>query len=516
MNIAQWVTGWASRTPDKTAVYFQGRNISYADFDSDIRATASALHRLGIKKTDRVALLEYNTPEYLTVIFACARLGATAVPLNWRLTTREHMVQINDSLPDVLLAGPGFLEHAEDLRGSCNIDHWICFGKPGDDWLAFHDLQKAGSRTATPDEGEMDDALLLVYTSGTTGKPKGAVLTQNAVSWNAVNSQIVHDLVSDDRILTDLPLFHVGGLNIQTLPAFRMGASVILHSRFNAGKSLHDIETQRPTINLMVPATMQAFINHPAWSKTDLSSLRLAMTGSSIIPIPLLQAFLDRGVTAGQVYGSTETCPIAICLGREQAREKIGSCGKPVRHCDAKVVRSDGSEADVGEPGEILIRGQNLFSGYWNDEESTAATMAGDWFKTGDIGHVDEDGFYYIDERSRDVIISGGENIYPAEIENIITGLAGIHECAVVGKPDERWGEIPVAFIVADRDRRIDSDWLFSAVDGQLAHFKIPKEVSLVEELPRNVMGKILKYRLREQLQREPSISGEEPAKAVK
>jgi len=508
MNIAQWVTDWASRAPDRTAVYFQDRVISYADFDACIQTSASALQGLGIKKTDRVALLEYNSPEYLAVIFACARLGATAVPLNWRLTTREHKVQINDCLPDVLLAGPDFLEHAEQLRGSGSIDHWISFGGPGEGWVSFDELQKAGSRMAATEAGEMHDALLLVYTSGTTGKPKGAVLTQDAVFWNALNSQIVHELCSDDRILTDLPLFHVGGLNIQTLPAFRMGASVILHSRFNAGRSLHDIETLRPTINLMVPATMQALINHPAWSETDLSSLRLAMTGSSIIPVPLLQAFLDRGVTAGQVYGSTETCPIAICLGRDQAREKIGSCGKPVRHCQAKVVRSDGREADIDEPGEILVRGQNLFSGYWNDEESTAATMAGDWFKTGDIGHVDEDGFYYIDERTRDVIISGGENIYPAEIENIITGLAGIHECAVVGKPDQRWGEIPVAFIVADRDRQIDSDWLFSALEGQLAHFKIPKEVTLIEELPRNVMGKILKFRLRERFQHKSVTAG--------
>jgi fatty-acyl-CoA synthase len=498
MNIAEWITGWASRAPNRTAIYFQGGEISYAEFERRILNTAAALKSLGIKKTDRVAILEYNTPDYLALIFACAHLGATAVPLNWRLTGREHLVQINDCLPDILFAGAEFIDHAQELRGACHISHWVSYGTAPEGWLSFDALLDAANGTSTPVQGDMDSALLLVYTSGTTGKPKGAVLTQNAVYYNALNSVSIHGLTDKDRILTDLPMFHVGGLNIQTLPAFYAGASVILHPRFNAAKTLLDIETLRPSINLMVPATMQALINHPAWNKTDLSSLRLAMTGSSIIPLPLLQAFLDRGIPTVQVYGSTETCPIAISLAQEYAQAKIGSCGKAVLQCEAKVVMSDGSEAPAGERGEIYIRGQNLFSGYWNDEDSTAATMSGDWFKTGDIGHNDEDGFYYIDERSRDVIISGGENIYPAEIENIITGLPGVHECAVIGKPDEHWGEVPVVFIVADDGENIDIDWLVSALEGQLAHFKIPREVTLIDELPRNVMGKILKYKLRE------------------
>ena len=499
MNISEWITGRAARVPKQTAIYFQGGEISYADFERRILAIAAVLMSLGVKKTDRVAILEYNTPDYLALIFACARLGVTAVPLNWRLTAREHLVQINDCLPDVLFAGMDFLVHAGELRGSCHIRHWVSFGEAPKEWLSFNALLDADSGTTVPPDGDMDSALLLVYTSGTTGKPKGAVLTQNAVYWNALNSLYIHELTDEDRVLTDLPMFHVGGLNIQTLPAFYAGASVILHPRFNPGKTLHDIETLRPTINLMVPATMQALINHPDWDSTDLSSLRLSMTGSSIIPVHLLQAFLDRGIPTVQVYGSTETCPIAIALTPEYAQAKIGSCGKAVLHCEARIVTSDGDEARAGEHGEIFVRGQNLFSGYWNDEDSTAAAMSGDWFKTGDIGHIDEDGFFYIDERSRDVIISGGENIYPAEIENIITGLHGIQECAVVGKPDEHWGEVPVVFVVADNGEMINADWLFSALEGQLAHFKIPREIFAIAELPRNVMGKILKYKLRDE-----------------
>jgi len=499
MNISEWISGWALRAPNRTAICFQDREISYAEFKRRIEAVAAALKELGVQKTDRGAILEYNTPDYVTLIFSCARLGATAVPLNWRLTIREHLVQINDCLPDVLFAGVDFLEHAGELRESCNIRHWVSFNTTTDEWLSFDSLLEAGTGTTVPPEGDMDSALLLVYTSGTTGKPKGAVLTQNAVYWNALNSLYMHELTDKDRVLTDLPMFHVGGLNIQTLPAFYAGASVILHPRFNAGNTLHDIENLRPSINLMVPATMQALINHPAWDNTDLSSLRLSMTGSSIIPVPLLQAFLDRGIPTVQVYGSTETCPIAIALAPEYAQAKIGSCGKPVRYCEARIVTSEGGEAPAGEHGEIFVRGQNLFSGYWNDEESTAAAMSVDWFKTGDIGHTDEDGYFYIDERSRDVIISGGENIYPAEIENIITGLHGIHECAVVGKLDEHWGEVPVVFVMADDGERINADWLFSALEGQLAHFKIPREVFIIAELPRNVMGKILKYKLREE-----------------
>lgn len=497
MNVAQWITARASTSPEHTAIYFQGEEFNYREFDQRVRATASVLHKLGVKKSDRVALLDYNRPQYLAVIFACARLGATVVPLNWRLTRREHLVQINDCLPDLFMAGPDFIDHANQLRRSCTIEHWLSLDTSRDNWVCFDNLVDNELDSIPPDEGDMDSALLLVYTSGTTGKPKGAVLTQNSVYWNALNSQAAHELTSEDVILTDLPLFHVGGLNIQTLPAFHVGASVILHSRFKPDAALRDIETLRPTINLMVPATMQALINHPDWSRTDLSSLRLSMTGSSVIPTHLLQAFMDRGVPTGQVYGSTETCPVAICLGREYAQAKIGSCGKPVLYCEAKIIKNDGSEAAAGEHGEIFIRGQNLFAGYWNDEESTAATMSGDWYKTGDVGHVDEDGYFYIDERKRDVIISGGENIYPAEIENLITGLSEIHECAVVGKPDDRWGEVPAVFLVTDADY-IDQNWLFSMLEGQLAHFKIPKEVIIVDELPRNVMGKILKYQLRD------------------
>jgi fatty-acyl-CoA synthase len=509
MNISEWISDRTSRAPNRIAIYFQGREITYAEFKRRIEAVAAGLKELGVQRTDRVAILEYNSPDYLTLIFACARLGATAVPLNWRLTVREHLVQINDCLPDVLFAGTEFLEHAGDLRESCNIRHWVSLGTATDKWLTFGSLLEAGTGTTVPPEGDMDSALLLVYTSGTTGKPKGAVLTQKAVYWNALNSLYIHELTDRDLILTDLPMFHVGGLNIQTLPAFYAGASVILHPRFNAGKTLHDLETLRPTINLMVPATMQSLINHPAWDSTDLSSLRLSMTGSSIIPVSLLQAFLNRGIPTVQVYGSTETCPIAIALPPETAQEKIGSCGKPVLHCEARIVKNNGDEARAGEHGEIFVKGQNLFSGYWNDEESTTAAMSGGWFKTGDIGHTDEDGFFYIDERSRDVIISGGENIYPAEIENLITSLAEVLECAVVGKPDDHWGEVPVAFIVTDNDKKPDADWLSAALEGQLAHYKIPKQVILVDELPRNVMGKILKYRLREQfLNRETGLPG--------
>lgn len=499
MNISDWIRGWADQVPERTAIIFQTDTYNYRAFDQRVRATASVLHQLGVRKTDRVAMLDYNRPQYLAVLFACARLGATLVPLNWRLTVREHLVQINDCLPDLFMAGPDFIDHANEVRRSCTISHWLSLDTSSDNWVWFDELVDKETDPAPPDDGAMEDALLLVYTSGTTGKPKGAVLTQNAVYWNALNSQAAHELTSEDRVLTDLPLFHVGGLNIQTLPAFHVGASVILHPRFKPEAALHDMETLRPSINLMVPATMQALINHPDWAGADLSSLRLSMTGSSVIPTHLLQAFMDRGIPTGQVYGATETCPVAICLGRDYAQEKIGSCGKPALHCEARIIKSDGNEAAPGEPGEIQVRGQNLFSGYWNDEDSTFATMDGDWFKTGDVAHMDADGFYYIDDRTRDVIISGGENIYPAEIENVITALNEIHECAVIGKPDERWGEVPIAFLVTDGSENIDTAWLFSRLENQLAHFKIPKEVTIVDELPRNVMGKILKYKLREQ-----------------
>ena len=342
--------------------------------------------------------------------------------------------------------------------------------------------------------------MLLVYTSGTTGRPKGAVLTQSALQWNALNATHAHDLVSTDHILTNLPLFHVGGLNIQTLPALHAGARVTIERRFDPALALRNIAARRPTLILVVPAAMTAMIHHRDWAATDLSSLRMAMTGSAPVPNALVEAFHQRGVPVGQIYGATETAPIATYLRAEDAHRNIGSCGKSAVHCRIRIVDDEGREVGSGERGEICVRGPSILREYWNNPEATSAAIRDGWFHSGDIGHLDEEGYCYVDDRKNDVIISGGENIYPAEIENLLAEREDLAEYAVVGRAHERWGEVPVAVVVPKSDAEFDASRVLDHFVDRIARYKHPREVIVSDALPRNAMGKVLKYVLREQI----------------
>jgi len=451
-------------------------------------AMMGTLYRLGIGPGDRVAHLGTNSPEFLILLFACARLGALLVPLNWRLAAPEHGYVLADAGADLLLHDTAFAEHVAALaamRPSCRM-------------LALDALAALPRDEGSEPKGGAESPLLIVYTSGTTGRPKGAVLTQSALIWNAVNATRLHDLTSGDHALTTLPLFHVGGLNIQTLPVLLAGGRVTLHRRFDPAPTLAAIASARPSLTVLVPAQMAALIAHPAWKTTDLSSLRLVATGSMIVPVPLIEAFHARGVPVVQVYGSTETAPIAIYLPREDHARKIGSCGKPAPHCAARIVGGDGAEVAPSERGEILLRGPNLMREYWGNAAATEAAFAGGWFHTGDIGHQDDEGYFFIDERKNDLIISGGENIYPAELEAILAAESRIAEAAVVARPDARWGEVPVAYVVKRQGAAIEAAEIMALFAGRLARFKHPHAVIMTDALPKNALGKVLRYRLRE------------------
>jgi fatty-acyl-CoA synthase len=336
-------------------------------------------------------------------------------------------------------------------------------------------------------EGADADDLLIVYTSGTTGKPKGAVLTQSALLWNGYNSIHAHDLSQSDHVLTSLPMFHVGGLNNQTLPALLAGASVTLHRRFDAALWLSDVAARRPTISLLVPAAMQAAVTHPAWAATDLSSLKMLNAGSMVIPDALIRAFHARGVPVGQIYGCTETAPVAIVLHKEDAVRKLGSTGKPALHCEVKLVE-----------GEVWVRGPNVMRAYWNDAAASAAALTPEgWFKTGDLARVDEDGYFWIMGRSKDVIISGGENIYPAELENVLADCPDIAEAAVIGMEDAKWGEAACACVVVKEKKILHEKQILELFADRLAKFKHPRRVVFLDSLPRNAMGKVQKAELK-------------------
>jgi fatty-acyl-CoA synthase len=490
MDLSVWIERWAAFAPDTPALTCDGSARTYRALAARIAGLACALGRdLGVGGGDRVAFLGANCPELVELLFATARIGAITVPLNWRLAIPELADILDHCAAAVLVCDPAFAGAGAALAEARPGLKLVGLGGE------FDSLANAGGK-ALPARGTPDSPVLIVYTSGTTGRPRGAVLTQDALFWNAVNSTHMHDLTSADVVLTSAPMFHVGGLNIQTLPALHAGARAILHRRFDAGAVLAAIAEQRPTLTVLVPAQMTALIDHPDWARTDLSSLRMVTTGSTLVPHDLIHAFHARGVPVVQVYGTTETAPIAAYLRAGQARDHVGAAGLPAVHCALRLVDDHGREVGAGERGEVLVRGPNVMREYWNDPAATAAALHDGWFRTGDIGHRDDAGFLFIDDRKGDVIISGGENIYPAELERVLAGSADVAEAAVVGRADARWGEVPVAVVVPARPALTEAAVLALFAE-RIARFKHPKDVLFVERLPRNAMGKVEKPALR-------------------
>lgn len=484
MNLSRIVAHWAEQTPGRNAIHFEGQDLSYAELWRRITSATGALSALGIARGDRVAILAYNCPDILLLLLALARLGALMVPLNWRLTVAEHRLILADCTPKLLFAEDEWRSHAEQL------------GLPVRPLSALADA--AASVGDPPLTGSDADDALIVYTSGTTGRPKGAVLTQSGLIWNAYNAIAAHDMGQRDHALNALPMFHVGGLNIQGLPVLLAGARVTLHRRFDPAHWLADVAARRPTLSVLVPAMMAAIIARPEWAKTDLGSLRMIHAGSMIVPDSLIEAFHARGVPVGQIYGSTETAPFATVLLKEDARAKVGSAGKPALHCEVRLVADPERAGDVAEGvGDVWVRGPNVMRGYWNAPEATRAALVDGWYRTGDLARRDAEGFYWIVGRSKDVIISGGENIYPAELENVLADCAAIAEAAVIGLPDAKWGEAACACIVRAPGAVLDESGVLALFKDRLARYKHPRRVLFMDALPKTAMGKVQKFELR-------------------
>lgn len=500
MNIAHWIDKWAVAAPEKIAIRFAGREISYAGFNEQIKAGARALkNRLGVRPGDRVAYLGQNHPRSLVLVFACARLGAIFVPLNWRLAAKEHLHLLQDCGAGSLFVDEPYREQCEALKNELPDCRFIAVQEDGDPgWLMWSDLLKATEGDDHAPGIGLDSPLLIIYTSGTTGFPKGAVLRQEAIQTNACNSVIMHDMTSEDLILTFLPLFHVGGLNVQTTAGFYAGATVILHRAFDPGQVLHSIVREQPTLTIILPAHMPALRALPGWEASDLSSLRAVLTGSTTIPPDMIGYWRGKGIPLIQMYGASETCPIAIHQTIGNAVATAGSIGFPAMHCDVRIVDPRGNDCAADEPGEMLIRGKNVMSHYWNNEEATKSNLVDGWFYSGDIGYVDGAGCYHFVDRKMDVIISGGENIYPAEIENVLMDHPSILEAAVVGRDDPRWGEIPVAVIANRKSHDLEKDQVLDWLKGKLGKYKHPRDVLFVDALPRNEMRKVMKNVLRD------------------
>ncbi len=478
---------WLSRAPaTRTALVFEdGRSWTYGELDRWADGIAGMLRdEHNVERGDRVAFLGFNDPAMIALLFACARLGAVLVPLNWRLAPAEIAFIVEDCSPNVVFYAPEFQEAAfacsspGRLRNELEIDasQGLSFGQ----------------------EGRLSDPLLIVYTSGTTGRPKGAVLSQKALVSNAAGSIDMHGLSADDTVLVVLPLFHVGGLNISLTPALSVGATVHLHSRFDPMATLAAVQSLRPDVLVLVPATMQALMALPDWLNADLSSLRMLTTGSMIVPLPLIAAWEERGVSVVQVYGSTETCPVAAYTRPGEGKSNPHSTGRAGCESELRIVDVDGQSVPANTDGEIEVSGAHVMDGYWRRPEETAAAFRNTWFRTGDIGALDEAGNLYFKERSKHMIISGGENIYPAEIERVLAAMPGVAECAVCGVPDEKWGQVPAAALVAgDNVPAPGKTEIEAALSDNLARFKHPKLIRFLDTLPRNVMGKVVHDDLR-------------------
>ncbi len=484
----------AAAAPGRIALTCAGVDTSYAALWQRIeRATALITGDWNVAPGDRIGYLGFNHDDQLVLLAALMRRGAILVPLNYRLSEPELREIVEDAGVTQLVADEHFAALASRL-GPMLRERTAIRGEEG-----ANEATLAATDAPADDDSDVRSPALLVYTSGTTGRPKGVVHTQAGLYWNALASIAMHDLAANDIVLSALPLFHVGGLCIQTLPALYAGARVILQMRFEPGEWLDALERERPSVSLMVPATMRAVQMHSRWQETDLASLRLLGAGSSTIPDALIDGFHRRGIAVCQIYGATETGPVSIVLRADEAFAHVGAAGRPALNCEIRLL---GERADVvaaGEVGEILVRAPNVARGYWRDPDNVA--FADDWFRTGDLARRDADGYYTVVGRAKDMIISGGENIYPAEIENVLAGFAEIAEATVLGLPDAQWGEVPVAIVVLRTGETLSEAAIRARLDATLARFKQPRHVVFRATLPRNARGKVQKNLLVESLQ---------------
>ncbi len=499
MDLSTLIARNAAFAPNKPAIHFEGQTFSYAAFNARIESTAKALKaECGVGRGDRVAILSLNRPDYLVMLYACARLGALLVPINWRLAVAEQMFILSDASVKVLVLEQGFAAILPALAADLPDVDTVGLDFAPENGRAIDALLAHANGDGRNPHTDLTCPLLIVYTSGTTGRPKGAVLRQDALLWNGVMSHHMHAMTAEDHILTVLPFFHVGGLNIQTTAALQIGATVTIHARFAPEATLQAIADDRPTLTVFVPSILQAVSEHPDWATTDLSCLRAVSTGSTVVPPHLIARFTARGIPVLQVYGSTETCPIAIYtrMGGEPARE--GSTGLPGLCCEAMIIDDTGHEAPAGTAGEIAVRGPNVFFEYWGNASATSEALRDGWYRTGDIGTRDADGYFHVHDRKKNLIISGGENIYPAEVERVLLEHPDVLDVGVIGQPDPQWQEVPVAYVIRRANCHVTADALKAHMQVQLARFKIPRDIVFVTDLPRTALGKVQHFRLKQ------------------
>ncbi|MEK3937336.1 long-chain fatty acid--CoA ligase [Sporosarcina sp. FSL W7-1349] len=499
-GIGSWLLQHSDRNADKVALVYKDRRFTYSELNDRVNRLANAFVQLGVEKGDRVNALLLNRNELMEAMFACAKIGAILVPINFRLSVDEVEYIVNDSGGILFLYDERLKAIAEGLRK--RVPAVRSYIRVGDEQAGtdVHYEQLLGQASNEEPEYEigLDDAHMMMYTSGTTGRPKGALLTHGNTQWNAIN--VIHEFPIDQETitLTVAPLFHIGGMNIFTTPTLYRGGTVVLEDRFNPQGTLDIIEKEKITALFLVPAMWLAIMQFPRIDEYDIRSLTLNISGGAPCPITVIEFFQKRNVPFFEGFGLTETAPVVAVLDSKNSLRKNGSVGKPPIHTEIKIVDPNEKEVPIGEVGELIVKGPNIFVKYWNKPEETERAIKNGWFFTGDLAKQDEEGFLYIVDRMKDMIITGGENVYPIEVEQVLFRHPNIKEVAVLGYPDEKWGESVKAVIaLKDAAEPISLICIREFCEGKLASFKIPKQIELVDELPRNATGKVLKTVLR-------------------
>ncbi|MEO1289775.1 MAG: long-chain fatty acid--CoA ligase [Chloroflexota bacterium] len=492
-------------TPDDLAVVDAGkdphRSFTYSEMNSRANRLANWLRDgAGIRKGDRVAILAHDGIEHLDTFFACGKLGAIHVPLNWRLHWRELLTLMDDTQPRVLIFSDEFKEQASQLAdASQSINLLLHIDGDGLSNSRYFEKTLIDStlRPVTTEDIHEEDIACLIFTGGTSGLPKGAQISHRMIGWNTLNT-IIHDLRHGDVTVNTFPLFHTGGLLVYTTPLLILGGTVVLMRRFEPEKLLNLIEEYAATVYAGVPTMYQMMLNASNWHNADLSSLRFCTSGGAPLPVNLVNTFGEqKGIKFKQGFGMSEFGPGVFALAPEDAIRKAGSIGRPNFFVDARIVDDNNQPVASDTVGELVLRGPSLCSGYFNKPHESATAIDDEgWFHTGDLAMVDQENYYFIVDRKKDLYISGGENIYPAEIEQVIYKHPDVDMCAVVGVPDDKWGEVGKAFVVKKNHATLDEPALLDFLQHRLAGYKVPRHIEFVDSLPISGAGKVLKREL--------------------
>lgn len=503
MYTFDWLAKRAELSPDKVALVdtATGRRWTYAQFNERASRFARFIRdEWGIGNSERIAILAPNSSDYFEILYGCAKAAVILVCLNWRLALPELEFIVNDASPRALVYDPEFAEAAYALAQRTSIRMLMRLGEsaPEGEWAYEQALTQASGQPFTMPPRSLDEVWHLLYTAGTTGRPKGVLQTFGMVFYNAVNIAIAIDLTSQDVTLNALPTFHTGGLNLYANPTFHVGGTAIIQRSFNPAETLR-LLAEEATAFFGVPAMYLFMSQHPDFKKYDLSRVRSWACGGAPMPVHLLQWYAERGILIQQGFGMTETGPTVFLIDREHALKKAGSVGKPQMHVAVRIVDRRGRDVPPGQMGELLIKGPGVTPGYWQLPSMTAEAIEDGWLHSGDVARVDEDGYYYIVDRWKDMFISGGENVYPAEVENVLYQMEEIVEVAVIGVSDPKWGEVGKAIVVLKPGAVLTEEQVIQFCQGKIARYKIPKSVVFVDQLPRNPAGKVLKTELRKQ-----------------